>query len=275
MPWAAAIGSLISAGAGIAGAVAGAQASKTNYKFQDPSAHMRDIQFQGDERSRQGEDAYGKAWMDYLKSTDEGRGMLQELGGQYRGVLNGTGGPTQAQLLLDKGRGQTVNEIANATAGAQGDAALGVANLAKTQATGSALGEHNMNDALLHAKEIETAREGLGGVAGGLNSLDLAKAGQAMNQQQFYGKQGLQIGGLNAQLTRGYDTARAGGLSDLQALESGQDLRNHQLEGQMYGGIFNAIGQAASSFGQGAMQNKQMDMNQQYMDWMTKKKAAA
>lgn len=188
----------------------------------------------------------------------EGRADQRFLSQNLRGVIDGTAGPSVAQLQGQEAAQQAMNAQLGIAAGVRGagqNAArrLAARNIARMQ------GNAGAQAALLRAQETAQAREGLAGVAGATRGQDIGLAGQqaALTQeaQQQNAQRGTQTSIVNAGAQNQMATAQAG---------LTQDAAQQAAQRQQQAAIVNAQNQTGVAQ-QNAQQANQQNIQQGQM----------
>jgi hypothetical protein len=212
-------------------------------------------------RTAQGLDL-GQANADYANAQAD-RTALQGLAGEYASVVNGTAGPSLAELQMRQGLQQAQQNAAQQAASARGPGALAAG---RTAVLGGALAgqQEAANAAALRAQEVAQARAAQAALYGGMASQDAANRAQSFAQAQqpvsnSFAQQALNNGlagtylqgelGTAAGLTQG---TQAGANAANAAAQHAADV-NYQSQraqdarlGSFVGGALNAAAGAAT-----------------------------
>jgi len=145
---------------------------------------------------------YTQADADYERSL-AARGIQMGEVARLRGVLDGTGPTTEAQLQLQAGQRDAASLGQQMAASARGTGAL----LMQRQALNAGVvGAARANEAaaMLRAREIDAAGSQMQGLAGGMRSQDMGSRQESAGQSQFLTDAQLRSRAQNDQASLGY-----------------------------------------------------------------------
>lgn len=176
-------------GTGLAGAAGLANKAVANgpaddaYSLGGAGAENANGIINGYGRSAQAADGRSGAQINLGGDYGDDRASQNGLMGSYMGVVNGTGGPSQAELGRQAGQQQVQNSMQSMAAGARGGPAAQAAAQRMAMTSGGQAAADNQSQAnSLHANEVNQARAGAAGLA---NNMAGTSAGLASQQGQL------------------------------------------------------------------------------------------